>query len=177
VPPGYEILPARREHAHQLPDVERAAATLFAPEDLSPEQREQITPESEFEAAAREGRLWVAMTDDGRAVGFALAGELDGDAHLLELDVHPDHGRKGIGAALVRRVVAWARVQRFPALTLTTFRHLPWNAPFYQRLGFRILSAHEHTPAITAVLVDQEGRGLVHRVAMRLELCNPCDRA
>jgi hypothetical protein len=72
----------------------------------------------------------------------------------------------------VRPVVAWARVQRFPALTLTTFRHLPWNAPFYQRLGFRILSAHEHTPAITAVLVDQKGRGLVQRVAMRLELCD-----
>jgi hypothetical protein len=74
-------------------------------------------------------------------------------------------------------VVAWARAQRLPALTLTTFRHLPWNAPFYQRLGFRILSAHEHTPAISAVLVDQEGRGLTQRVAMRLELCDPSDRA
>jgi GNAT superfamily N-acetyltransferase len=170
VPPGYEILPARREHARQLPDVERAAATLFAPEDLSPEQREQITPECDFEAAAREGRLWVALTDEGNAVGFALATELDGDAHLLELDVHPAHGRKGIGAALVRRVVAWARARRLPAVTLTTFRHLPWNAPFYRRLGFRILSAHEHTPALKAVLVDQKGRGLAKRVAMRLKL-------
>jgi len=177
VRPGYEILPARREHARQLPDVERAAATLFAPEDLSPEQREQITPEAEFEAAAREGRLWVAVTDQGSAVGFALAGELDGAAHLLELDVHPDHGRRGLGAALVRRVEAWARAHRLPALTLTTFRHLPWNAPFYQRLGFRILSAHEFTPGLAAVLVDEEERGFSRRVAMHLDLGEPSSDA
>jgi GNAT superfamily N-acetyltransferase len=174
---AYEILPARREHARQLPDVERAAASLFAPEDLSPEQREEITPEEEFEAAAREGRLWVAVTDDGSAVGFALAGELDGAAHLLELDVHPDHGRRGLGAALVRRVVAWARARRLPALTLTTFRHVPWNAPFYRRLGFRILSTHECTPGLAGVLVDEEARGFSRRVAMRLELAQASDDA
>ena len=50
------------------------------------------------------------------------------------------------------RVVAWARTRRLPAVTLTTFRHLPWNAPFYQRLGFRILSSHERTPGLAEVL-------------------------
>jgi hypothetical protein len=26
--------------------------------------------------------------------------------------------------------------RRYPAVTLTTFRDVPWNAPFYTRLGF-----------------------------------------
>ena len=127
-----------------------------------------------FDQAARERRLWTAVTRaSGLPVGFALVTIVDGSAHLHEMDVHPDHGRRGLGTALVGAVVEWARGKRFSCVTLTTFRHLPWNGPFYRRLGFEALSPAELTPGL-ARLLDQEVRdGLdgSKRVAMRLDLC------
>ena len=38
-----------------------------------------------------------------------------------------------------------------PAVTLTTFRDVPWNAPYYERLGFRTLAADEITPGLAAI--------------------------
>jgi ribosomal protein S18 acetylase RimI-like enzyme len=53
--------------------------------------------------------------------------------------VLPAHGRRGIGTALVRTVEEWADSGEFSEITLTTYRDLPWNAPFYARLGFTIV--------------------------------------
>lgn len=170
MPSGYEILPARLAHAPLLPALERAAAALFPAEDLTPEDRHEVTPVADLEAASREGRLWVAVDERGSPVGFALGDTLDGVAHLAELDVHPDHGRQGLGRALVARVVAWARSRGYEAVTLTTFRHLPFNAPFYESAGFRILEEGEITQGLAEVLEEEEAQGLSKRVAMRLEL-------
>jgi GNAT superfamily N-acetyltransferase len=170
MPTEYEILPARLEHAAVLPELEQAAARLFPPEYLTPEDRHETTPVAELEAASREGRLWVAIDSAGAPVGFALADTLDEVAHLAELDVHPDHGQRGLGRALVARVVAWARSRGYEAVSLTTFRHLPFNAPFYQSAGFRILGPEEITQGLAEVLEEEEAQGLSKRVAMRLDL-------
>ena len=47
----------------------------------------------------------------------------------------------GIGAGLVRAAQIDARNTGIKALTLTTFRDVAWNAPFYARLGFA--ASHE----------------------------------
>lgn len=78
----------------------------------------------------------VAAGPGGRPVGFAAATPLDGFLHLAELSVDPDHGRIGIGRALVEAVAALAGRRGLPGVTLTTFRDIPFNAPFYARLGF-----------------------------------------
>jgi GNAT superfamily N-acetyltransferase len=103
-------------------------------------------------------------------VGFALVQLVDGNAHLTEMDVHPLHGRKGLGSLLLARVVDWARSQRFRAVTLTTFSHVPWNAPFYQRAGFRVLAPAEVGPKLAEILAEEASRGLRQRVAMSLDL-------
>jgi GNAT superfamily N-acetyltransferase len=72
----------------------------------------------------------------GQPVGFALCGEVDGQAHLFEMDVVPEHGRSGIGSALLESVCSEAAVRGFSAMTLTTLRDVPWNAPFYAARGF-----------------------------------------
>ncbi|WP_122818169.1 GNAT family N-acetyltransferase [Nocardioides pantholopis] len=69
-------------------------------------------------------------------VGFAHVLEIDGAAHLEQLAVHPDHGRQGIGAALVRAAMEEARWAGFDRMSLSTYRDVPWNGPFYERLGF-----------------------------------------
>lgn len=57
-------------------------------------------------------------------------------------------------------------------LTLTTFRHIPWNRPLYEHLGFRILADNELGPALRAVREAEAVHGLDPslRVVMRNEL-------
>ena len=87
------------------------------------------------------GFLLVAGTP---AVGFAHVLEIEGEAHLELLAVRPSHGRQGIGTALVRAVLAEARARGHRRLTLSTYRDVPWNRPFYERLGFVELDRLEH---------------------------------
>jgi GNAT superfamily N-acetyltransferase len=92
--------------------------------------------------------------------------------HLEEIGVHPRHGRRGIGAALVRAACDWARRSGYPALTLTTFRAVPFNMPFYATLGFEEVGAGELRPELVAVVRDEAARGLAteRRVVMRRRL-------
>jgi GNAT superfamily N-acetyltransferase len=81
-------------------------------------------------------------------VGFALVKMLADDLpHLEEIDVHPSHGRRGLGTALVREVCEWATLRGHVMLTLTTFRAVAWNLPFYARLGSRRSLARHCVPS------------------------------
>ena len=164
----YCISPARVRDIGALAAIERAAATLLdghAP----PEVIDEVTEESELLEAQRAGLLWVALVDD-MPVGFALVSMIGhGSPHLEEIDVHPRHGRRGIGAALVRAVCEWASRAGHTEVTLTTFRALPWNMPLYTRLGFREIPADELSPELRAIVEDETARGLdpTRRVVMR----------
>lgn len=169
-PTGYLIRPSRAADLAHLGAIERAAADLFAGMEFAESGvLEDVTELEEFEEAHSDDNLWVAATPDGTPVGFAFVEELGGGAHLDELDVHPDHGRRGLGAALVRAVCAAARDRGLPSVTLTTFRDVAWNAPFYEHLGFRALAAEELSPELTALVRSEAERGLAAelRVVMR----------
>lgn len=162
------IVPACEAHLRDLPELERAAARLFEGWELPPYLLEESTSLEDFLEAQRDGRVWIALQGDDRPVGFALVAILTASVHLEELDVHPDHGRRGIGRALVAAVCRAADAQGLP-VTLTTFRDIPWNAPFYERLGFRILEAGELGDELLEIVSDESRRGLPadRRVAMR----------
>ena len=51
--------------------------------------------------------------------------------------MHPDCGGKGLGTGLMRHVLQLAKQRRLKQVTLSTFRDVPWNGPFYGKLGFR----------------------------------------
>ncbi len=96
---------------------------------------------------------------------------VDGVAHLWQLSVHPAHLRQGRGSALVAAVCDWAVRQGFEAVTLTTFRDVPWNEPFYSQLGFRTLE--ELTAGLAAIRHHERDIGdddFGPRVAMRKDL-------
>lgn len=167
----YSIATARSRDIGALAAIERAAAKLLeghAPESILNE----VTEESEFLEAQATGRLWVALANDV-PVGFALVALLgDGSPHLEEIDVDPRHGRRGLGAALVRAVCEWASRRGHPEVTLTTFRSLPWNAPFYARLGFKEMPSDQLSPELVAIVRDETERGLdpERRVVMRYRI-------
>ena len=113
----------------------------------------------------------VVFASGDPAVGFASVEVVDGAAHIWQLSVDPDFGRQGRGRALVERVCAWAQEQRLASVTLTTFRDVPWNAPFYARMGFEIEAAPP--PALAAIRQEEiDGGDDEHgpRVAMRKTL-------
>ena len=155
-----------------LPEIERRAAERFADFGLAELFSRIVTPVELLRERARAGQVWVATGGSDRPVGFAVASTLDGNAHLDELDVHPDHGRRGIGTALVEMACAWARAAGYGAVTLSTLRSVPWNAPFYVKLGFRILAETELTQALRQLLNSEARLGLPmqDRVLMRRDL-------
>lgn len=95
-----------------------------------------------------------------------------GTAHLQQLAVDPAHGRRGLGSALVDACCEQARQRGYGQLTLTTFRDVPYNAPWYARLGFVVI---DEPISVVARHVKQErpyGR-LAPRVAMSRPLSSP----
>lgn len=156
---GYCIRAAQAEDIPALPGIELAAATLlrgYAPESVLAE----TTEEPRFREAARHGRVWVASKRN-MVVGFALVEMFAEDApHLEELDVLPSHGRRGLGTALVRAVCEWATVAGHRLLTLSTFRAVPWNFPFYARLGFVEIPRETLSPPLAALVAGEANRGL-----------------
>src|SRR4029453_621395 len=129
----------------------------------------ETTSPEDLLAAQRNGHLWVARADDV-PVGFAHVEVLEpAVAHLEEIDVHPDHGRRGLGTRLVTAICAWAVTAGYRSVTLTTFRDVPWNMPFYERLGFEIVTAEALSPALQAIVRDETRRGLdpTRRVVMQ----------
>jgi GNAT superfamily N-acetyltransferase len=170
----YVIERARDDDLARLPRVELAANALFAGRDVAG----VATPLAELADAPAAGLLWVARAASGEPVGFALCELVDGAVHLEEIDVDPAHGRRGIGRALLDAVIAWAERAGRPAVTLTTFRDIPWNAPFYARAGFRVLASAELGPGLAALVRDEGARGLdpSERVVMRRDLAGPAPR-
>jgi GNAT superfamily N-acetyltransferase len=150
---------ARERDLPDLPGIELAAARLLeghAPDSIL----EESTPLDVLSAAQAAGRLWVALADD-RPVGFAIVEMLeDGLPHLDELDVHPEFMRRGMGTALVRVICDWTAENGFPEITLTTFRAVSWNMPFYAKMGFEVVPEANQRPALRAVVDDETARGL-----------------
>jgi 4-diphosphocytidyl-2-C-methyl-D-erythritol kinase len=135
---SYRVVSASLDQVATLPEIERSAASLFG-EDVPSKLLEITTPESVLFAAQRDGTLWVAVGSDDEPVGFARVTIEADRVHLAELDVLPSHGRRGIGTALVQTVETWARANDYSEITLTTYRDMPWNAPFYTGLGFVVV--------------------------------------
>jgi GNAT superfamily N-acetyltransferase len=159
IDPRYTIALARPRDIPRLAAIELAAAALLeghAPASVLNE----TTSEADLRDAQADGRLWVALDGD-EPVGFAHVEMLAPDLpHLEEVDVHPRHGRRGVGAALVRAACDWAARSGHPTLTLTTFRTLPFNMPFYAKLGFEEVSADAIVEEVDAVVRKEARRGL-----------------
>ncbi len=103
---------------------------------------------------AADGSLIVAARR-GVPVGYAAMGTVDGLAHLCEIDVLPAEAGKGVGRKLMKACEAWARAKQLPAITLSTFIDVPWNGPWYARLGFERYAPEAWPPGHRAIWQGQ----------------------
>jgi GNAT superfamily N-acetyltransferase len=137
------IREARAEDLLGLQEIERSAGEMFRDIGM-PEIADDDPPSlAELTRYQRAGTAWIATTDTGEVTAYLIAEPLDGNLHLEQLSVHRNHTRQGIGRELITHAAKAAAANGMPALTLTTFRDVPWNAPYYERCGFRILAEHE----------------------------------
>lgn len=155
---------ARPDDLAALQGIEAAADTLFEP-------LMDITgwgpPPTGAQRAASGGFILVAGQPP---VGFAHVIEIEGHPHLEQIAVHPEHGRQGIGTELVYSAADVVASRGGSSMSLMTFAEVPWNAPFYESLGFEIVEP----PDYLAQVVEHEKTLGLHlggrRVAMMREI-------
>lgn len=166
------LRPARELELPALREVERAAGAPFRDLGMDAVADDEPLSVDELVAFQRGGRAWVATDDADQPVGYVLVDVVDGAAHIEQVSVHPSHARQGLGRALLDTALLWAERQGFDAVTLTTFADVPWNAPYYRRLGFRVLAEAELTEGLRRIREHEAVRGLDAwpRVSMRRAL-------
>lgn len=164
------VRPTRPGDVTALPAIERAAGERFRdyPELAWLAEGDVISAEQHLDYAER-GLSWLALANE-LPVGFILAEMHVSSLFIVELSVHLDWQGKGIGRRLIACVADQARKRGLASLTLTTFRDVPWNAPFYARLGFEMITTL--TPELREKREEETAHGLAYdaRCAMRLPL-------
>lgn len=156
LPEGYSITDAEVDDIPALIAVDRAASALFAPTGLIREEDlDDHVPVNVLEAEIPQGNVFAVRNEHGWAVGFALVRPRGNGLYLDQISVHPDHGQQGLGRALVLRVLTEAEARKLPYVSLSTFRDLPWNGPFYASMGFKELSRDKLEPFMLEIEAAQ----------------------
>lgn len=164
-----EIRAARVDDLEVIRAIEVRAGALFHDVGMSDIALHPVPPAAVLARFVHGGRSWVVVDDAGVPVAFVLVELIDGLAHIEQVSVDPAYGRRGLGRALIEYVGRWAAARGLAALTLTTFRGVPWNGPYYARLGFVELADGERGPELARLMALEAQHGLdpVERIAMR----------
>jgi GNAT superfamily N-acetyltransferase len=151
---------ARVDELAVLQDIEVAAGRCFRDVGMPEIAGDEPLPLRELTRYQEAGMAWVAVDAADLPVAYLIAARIDAGVHVEQVSVHPDSARQGVGRSLLEHVAAWAEAAGVPALTLTTFEDVPWNAPYYLRCGFRRLTESELTPALRAIRQREAAHGL-----------------
>ena len=170
------IVPASASDGHTLRAIDDDACALFAAHGVEvelphdhPFAREEL---ARWLHSAEHGSVFLAVDRAGAAVGFTALELVDGEPYLDQLSVRVAAMRQGIGGELLARAADWARSVGGSALWLTTYAHLSFNQPYYERHGFVVVRESECSAGLRNHL-DEQRRILPapgQRVAMRLPL-------
>jgi len=97
--------------------------------------------------------------------------------HLEQISVDPAYGGRGVGTALLAEVAARAGAAGASGVTLTTFRDVAFNGPWYARHGYVEVDEAEHPWLVAARTYERRaGIDVLPRCAMALPLDAPATR-
>lgn len=152
--------------------IEREAAQIFEQTPYAFIKDSETLPIKAFQTHLQQGELCVAVDEADLPVGFAIVSEIDNCAYLKEIDVCLAFMRRGIGSQLVEFACKMARVKKYNRIYLSTFIDVPWNAPFYTKLGFAIVDESQLSPGFQQLRQKEVDPGFIgeKRVIMRREL-------
>ncbi|WP_375550863.1 GNAT family N-acetyltransferase [Rhodophyticola porphyridii] len=155
------IRPAVPDDAPNVAEVERSAAQLFSKIPSLWWLAQHCASAEEWASyLARSDSSLVAQNHNDGVVGFLGASVIDRHLHIDELSVRHGMQRRGIGRQLVDQCLEQARSSGMVAITLTTYRDVPWNAPWYLRLGFCIVGEEQMPIFLRDRLNSDHERGL-----------------
>lgn len=172
----YIIRAATPSDAPHLSAIEHAADQLFRCANTHLIADLPANPPTDYLPLIAAGQAWVAYPASTPSVpiAFIAAKLFSNSVFIHQLSVHPSVGRQGIGKALMQHAEYWARRQGYHAVELTTFTDVPFNKPYYEGLGYRVLVEMELQKSETRQLREQLRReqvdmvlGSWRRVAMR----------
>ena len=156
----YRIRLAEFAELSLLNDLENAAALIFQDTNYASEINQAPLSLELLQKQQKQGLVWVAAKDNNQLVGFAVVLIIDKSPHLHELSVIPEYSRQGIGTKLTHTIIKWAKLKNFTQLTLSTFRDIPWNAPFYCKLGFSAINQSDISPGLENIRNQETQAGL-----------------
>lgn len=170
----YNIRIARSSDEPAIQRIELAAAQRFHQVGMSHVTSHVGMTTELIEMFLRRGVLFMC-TRARQPVAFVAGCMLDEAGHVAEVDVAPDHAGHGLGRRLIDRVASWASERGARQLTLTTYRDVPWNMPYYARLGFVECALSELGSAHHDVWEGQRAMGL--EMERRVVMVRPIQRA
>jgi GNAT superfamily N-acetyltransferase len=168
----YYLRPARPDERDRVGEIGDLAGTRFAGLDLIDESLDVPFPQDVLARLIDAGQVWMACDIADTPVGVLIASVREGVVYVEEIDVLAEHGRRGLGRRMLDAVCAWAQERGYPAVTLSTFRDVPWNGPFYRKHGFVDLAPAAWTAGMRVIREQEAHHGLRTdvRVFMRRDL-------
>lgn len=162
-----EIRPGALPEFALLPAIEADADAAFETLDPPMSIADFPAPDSPADYAD----AFHIMVAGRPPVGFVRLEIVDGQAHMAQLSVSPQYARQGIGRQLINAAIAWAAEAGFRSMTLTTFAHIPFNAPFYASCGFSELPHGQWTPELAELrhhedFLDAKGARIVMSIKL-----------
>ncbi len=167
------LRPARAVEVETIRVLERASAQRFVGL-MDAIAADEPTPAAVLEVRLAQGGLLVAE-QDGAIAGFVIFRPLEDGLYVEQLDVLPAFAGRRIGAALLDAVGQQAGAKGLARLVLSTFRDVPWNAPYYARLGF--VEVEALTPGLARIRAEHVARGLDEATRMFMARSVPRDPA
>ena len=144
--------------ARMLWQIDNAANALFAA--WLPYVQFDTVPFSQFSKMLESRDVWVVADPRDSPAGFAAAGDLDGVYWLDQMAVDPDHARMGLGKALLGAVIDYAKWAYYSNVALSTFRDVPFNAPFYEKFRFVVADSAKAPDSLKQRFLSEIPRGV-----------------
>ena len=149
----------RKARVAELPviiAIDDAASQLYADAGLAIELKSQhpfiVAESTRWANAISHGLAYVATNELDQAIGFITLGFIDTEHYLDQIAVLPEHMQQGIGTKLLELAIAWSHDK---PLWLTTYSHIPWNKPYYEKQGFKQMTEDACGPQLCQILHAQ----------------------
>jgi GNAT superfamily N-acetyltransferase len=135
-----------------LGDIDADASTLFEEAglflDLPSTHEFPVAERLRWKESLDARTTLIAVDQTLGPIGFAAVGRKDGGAYLAQLSVRRFFMGLGIGSALLESAAELASGVGAHELWLTTYGHLPWNRPFYERHRFVVMPEGDCGPEL-----------------------------
>ena len=106
--------------------------------------------ESEWELCLKQNLLNISVrNENGVVIGVGFLCGNQRHAEIVDLVVHPDYRKQGIGREIVQLVVDYVIKQKIKYFGLTYDTNYPWLKSFYESEGFQQVGfAMWHTSSV-----------------------------